>query len=89
MDVEGRLCYLLINPCIVQGSSVVQLYKNIFHLCTRHKLDGLFDIFVLCTDEEEHKRSYFAQSFFSLSPIGQDKSPEDRLTRVKDQESRE
>lgn len=68
--------------------SVVQLCKNIFHLCTRYKLD-IFDFFVLYTDEENISLATSAKGFLSLSPIEQNENPRAMLTRVKHQESRE
>lgn len=81
---RATISYLLINPCVVQGSPIVQRYKNSFHLCTRRKLDGLFDFFVLC-----RMRSKVSVASLFLSPIEQGKNPGDRLTRVKVQVSRE
>lgn len=43
----------------------------------------------LYTDEENISVATSAKSFLSLSPIQQNENPRDRLTRVKDQESRE
>lgn len=74
---RATLSYLLVNPCVVQGSPVVQQYKNSFHLCTGRKLYGLFDFFVLC-----RMRNNISVVTLFLSPVEQGKNPGDRLARV-------
>lgn len=68
---------------------MVKCIKTFFHLCTRYKLENIFDFFVLCTDEENVSVATSAKGFLSLSPIVQNEYPRDGLTRVKDLESGE